>query len=386
MSNGNEQTENQHKQRPRGTGSIYRQKDSVSWWIQYFLNGKRHRESANTTKKWKAEKFLQKRLAEVSTGNFIGPTIERVRVSELADDLLRDYRINGRKSLEWAERRWNLHLQPFFGELRAAQVCSDLIERYVDERQQAKAKNATINRELAFLKRAFKLGFRASPPKVYRVPSFPALEERNVRKGFLRDDAYTGLATECAREGLWLRALLAVAYNFGWRKTELLGLRVRQIDLASRTIRLEVGETKNDDGRTIKMTDEVFTLLGACVSEKQPDDYVFTRADGKPVRDFRKAWRNACKRAGVPELLLHDLRRTGVRNLRRLGVAESVAMKISGHKTASIFRRYDITDEADLADAARRLDEKRQAQADISHSSAIVGPSNPPIVEGVNVN
>ena len=130
------------------------------------------------------------------------------------------------------------------------------------------------------------------------------------------------------------------------------------------------------------------TLLGACVSGKQPDDYVFTHADGKPVRDFREAWRNACNPAGVPELLLHNLRRSAVRNLRRLGVAESVAMKISGHKTASIFRRYDITDEPDLADAARRLDEKRnaQAQADISHSSAIVGPCTPLIVEDAKVN
>jgi integrase len=89
---------------------------------------------------------------------------------------------------------------------------------------------------------------------------------------------------------------------------------------------------------------------------------VFTRENGKPVRDFRGAWENACREAGVPGLLFHDLRRTGARNLRRLGVSEGTAMRIGGWKTASVFRRYDIVDESDLADAARRLDEKNSAR------------------------
>ena len=110
------------------------------------------------------------------------------------------------------------------------------------------------------------------------------------------------------------------------------------------------------------MTDEIFTLLSACVHGKGSDDHVFTRDDGKPVLNFRKVWRKVCIAAGVGDLLLHDLRRTGARNLRRLGVGETVAMKIGGWKTASVFRRYDIVSEADLADAARRLDEKRLAQ------------------------
>jgi integrase len=152
-------------------------------------------------------------------------------------------------------------------------------------------------------------------------------------------------------------------------------LRFRQIDLMSGTIWLEVGSTKNKGGRTVKMTQEVLTLLSACVAGKQRDDFVFTRANGATVKNFRKCWRTVCKRAGVRELIFYDLRRTGVRNLRRLGVAESVAMKISGHKTASVFRRYDITDEADLAEAAARLDEKRNAQTDeFGQSSGIVAP------------
>jgi integrase len=84
------------------------------------------------------------------------------------------------------------------------------------------------------------------------------LKESNVRKGFLEDADYNKLAAECAKEGLWLRAMLAVYYSFGWRKSEVLGLHVNQVDLASRTIRLEVGETKNSQGRTVRMTDEIF--------------------------------------------------------------------------------------------------------------------------------
>ena len=191
------------------------------------------------------------------------------------------------------------------------------------------------------------------------------------RTGFLEDAAHVRLARECSKEGLWLRALLTVAYSFGFRSGELLSMRVRQVDLLSRTIRLEVGSTKNDEGRITPMTDEVFKLLTACVVGKQPDDFVFTREDGRRVQSFRKRWKKVCLQAGVPDLIFHDLRRSGVRNLRRLGVQESVVMKISGHKTRSVFERYNIIDEADLTEAARKLNEKQNA---LGQSSGIVAP------------
>jgi integrase len=344
--------------RPKGTGCIYERAGSSVLWLKYSRNGKAIYESSHTTNRRKAGKLLRQRLGEIGAGTFLGPQLERIMVEELAEDFLSEYRANGRRSIGNAEARWLLHLKPFFGVYRATQVTTPLLNRYIESRQQQGAKNATCNRELAALKRMFNLGRRNE--KVRNVPVFPRLREDNVRKGFLKDEDYDKLAAECTKVGLWLRALLAVAYNFGWRKSELLNLRVSQIELATRTIRLEVGETKNDAGRTVKMTTEVFTLLSACVSGKKPDDYVFTREDGKPVRDFRKTWRKVSNAVGVAGLLLHHLRRSGVRNLRRLGVAESVAMKISGHKTASVFRRYDITDEADLADAAARLDAKRE--------------------------
>ncbi len=110
------------------------------------------------------------------------------------------------------------------------------------------------------------------------------------------------------------------------------------------------------------MPNDVHQILSACAEGKSEQDFVFTRDDGQRVRDFRTAWENACARAGCPNLLFHDLRRTAARNLRRLGVSEGVIMTIGGWRTRDVFARYDIIDEADLADAAQRLDGKRERE------------------------
>jgi hypothetical protein len=287
------------------------------------------------------------------------------------------------------------------------------VQRYCAKREEEGASGGSINREMAFLKRAFHLAMRRTPPKVGSCPVIPMYKESAPRTGFLEDAQYTPLARECSKVGLWLRALLTTAYSFAFRKGELLSLRVKQIDLANGTIRLEAGTTKNGEGRVVKMTREVATLLTACVIGKKPDDFVFTRENGAPVKGFRKVWETVCCSSGVgkrvcrpcydeakreakesgeqivipppvnakglcPEcgrtckkgsqlkyvgLIVHDLRRSGARNLRRLAVTESVAMRIGGWKTRSVFDRYNIIDEADLADAASRLDKKQNAAA-----------------------
>jgi len=351
----------QPSKRPRGSGWIFKN-GSDTLWIGFSDRGIVHRENTHSTDRKTAENLLALRLAELKTDTYVPRT--NIRVDELVADLLAEYREKQQKSIGHVKRRWKLHLCPFFTRRRASDVSTEMIRRYIAKRTEASASPATINRELAILKRAFNLALESTPAKVKLVPYIPMFTERNVRKGFLQDAQYSALANEAAKEGLWLRALLAVAYNFGWRKSELLNLRVSQVDLLSRTIRLEVGETKNDAGRLVKMPDEIFTLLSALVTGKKGDDYVFTRDNGKRVKCFDKVWDSICKRAGVPDLLFHDLRRTGARNLRRLGIAESVAMKVTGHKTPSIFKRYDITDESDMIEVAARLDEKRQLAAE----------------------
>jgi integrase len=345
--------------RPRGTGSIFRMNNSNMLWVKYYRNGKPIRESAHTSKPKEAEKFLHRRLGEISTGSFVGLRIEKIRVAELADDLIREYRINGRKSIDDLQARWDLHLKPFFGLHRAVEVSSQLVASYIDARQQESAENATVNRELAALKRLFRLAQQSTPPKVRTVPYIAMLKENNTRTGFLESKQHDSLAAATGKIGLWLRAMFEVGYTYGWRHEELLALRVRQVNVSAGTIRLEPGTTKNDQGREVSMTLPVKALLTQCVHGKSPEDHVFTREDGKPVRDFRGSWVNACNAAKMPGLLFHDLRRTAARNLRRAGVAEGVIMKIGGWKTRSVFERYAIVSQTDIIAAMTSLEAKQ---------------------------
>jgi integrase len=383
--------------RTRGSGSIFPRGDAGTLWIKYHRNGRPYRESAHTTVRKDAERLLRRRLGEIATSTFAGPRVERVLIDELAEDFLREYRINGRKSLKDAEARWIHHLKPFFGDMRAANVTSDLVARYIDKRQQDGARNGTINRELSALKRMFKLALTASPPKAQRVPHFAKLIERNVRTGFVEDAQYTALAEQCGRRGLWLRGMFELGYTYGWRQGELLGMRIGQIDLANRSIRLEPGTTKNDEGREVVMTPKVYELVAALATGKQAVDHLFTRDNGKPVGDMRMAWWTACVAAGVGHfvcpncekalavstckrckldcrykgLIFHDLRRTAARNLRRAGVAEGVIMRIGGWKTRSVFERYAIVSQSDITDAMLKL-EKSQHSA-FGHSLGTSG-------------
>lgn len=156
--------------------------------------------------------------------------------------------------------------------------------------------------------------------------------------------------------------------TFGFREGELLNMRVRQLNLMDRTLMLDPGTTKNDEGRSVVLTNETYELLKASAEGKKADDYLFSRGK-KPIRDFRVSWDSLCGKAGVAGLLFHDLRRSAVRNMIRRGVPERVAMMISGHKTRSVLDRYNIVGGSDLADAARRIKRGRQqAQSEFGQS------------------
>src|ERR1019366_8438797 len=167
--------------RPRGTGSLYQQPGPKIWWVQFYQHGQRFRESTGTDNKRKADAYLLEKRAEVSHGTY-APNASRVTVNELVEAKLTCDKNNNLKSLNCSEGRWRLHLQPFFGHLKAANVITPLIGKYIEKRQGEGAENATINRDLQFLRAAFNLARKSCVIRV--VPYFPLLRENNIRKGF----------------------------------------------------------------------------------------------------------------------------------------------------------------------------------------------------------
>jgi len=168
------------------------------------------------------------------------------------------------------------------------------------------------------------------------IPFIPMFREDNTRTGSLADADQAKLARECGVKGLWLHTAFAIGCTFGWRLSEVLGLRVRQVDLADRTVRLEVGSTKNGRGRLVSLTEECFTLLQACCVRKKPDDHVLTRDKGKTARLPRCMARRS-RASGTREVRLPKVRtRTGDEGtmqvwkppsmeIRRIAVSRSAA-------------------------------------------------------------
>jgi integrase len=218
------------------------------------------------------------------------------------------------------------------------------------------AANATINRELSALKRMFNIGAQQFPPKVDRLPYIPMLKENNKRKGFFEHGEFLAL-----RDALpsYLKGFVSFAYKVSWRVSEIAGLTWKQVDRIRGIVRLEVGETKNDEARTVYLDDELKAVFNqqweSRKKVKKLISYVFPNTDGTDkIKDFRGAWEKACQDAGIGKKIFHDFRRTAVRNMVCAGIPERIAMMISGHKTRSVFDRYNIVNDADLQLASQK--------------------------------
>jgi len=283
----------------------------------------------------------------------------------------------GKKTLKKAERNVTLHLLPVFEGMKVPSITTTLIKRYIEDRQLEGAKNGTINRELASLKRMFNLAARSTPPKVAQVPYIPMLSEDNVRQGFFEHDEFLAL-----RDALpdHLKGLISFGYKSGWRISEVTSLTWAQVDLNEGIVRLEVGSTKNKEARNFYLDDELNEVFKVqFINQKLGCPYVFHR-DGFKIKEFRGSWQKACKEAKIGKRLFHDFRRTAARNRARAGIPERVAMMISGHKTRSVFDRYNIVSPDDLKQASTKMETYLRAQ--MGTITGTVGKLD--IIKGIN--
>jgi integrase len=378
--------------RRRGSGSIFRQPGTDNWTIQYYARGgKRIREATGSDDRKAAQQRLTQRLGQIDKGEYIERPKKPATVFELFEGLRRHYRVNKRRSLNSLQFRWK-HLK-VFADFLAIHVTEDRLKVYVDERLKEGASNASVNRELSALKTAFHIG------RVPRMPEFPHLTEDNVRTGFIKQHEFARLVQHADQP--WLRLYLELDFTYGWRKGELLGLKIEQVDLLTKTMHLDPIQTKNARPREVAMTATVYELIKQAVVGKNPGDRLLTRGQ-KPVKDFRESWQKLCARAGLGKFdcrkcgkigdgnkcsqcgghtfkytgrTPHDFRRSAAKWLREAGVAESTIMAVAGWSTAETFRRYAIVDSSDIRGAVVKLE---RARAENSHSFGHNRPSEQP--------
>ena len=377
----------QPKYRDLKTGELHTVKTySIKYWCRGTCpKGEEcvgyHRESTGSANRKDAEKLLRHRLGQVGTGKLNTPDIEKTTFAKLAEMFLTDSKANRRKARDRMEIAIN-HLRAFFGaNCRVAPVITtDRIKGYIAHRQEAGIKNATIKLELAALSKMFTLGLQDR--QVALVPHIPALGVSKPRQGFFERPEFEAVLAHLHED---LKPVMTFAYLTGWRaRSEVLPLQWRQLDFRAGEVRLEPGTTKNDEGRTFPF--DVYPELGdllrrqrervSAIEKKtgQVIPHVFTWSDGRPIGFYLRRWRSACKQAGLPGRFVHDFRRTAVRNLERAGVPRSVAMKLTGHKTEAVYRRYAIVSPADLRAGVEKL-----AQLHASEPTGAAAPRVVPI-------
>jgi integrase len=348
-----------------GDGTLYQL--GRTWWLKYRAGGRWHYESSGSPDKVVAQTLLDTRRGQRASGAPVQPRLDRVTYADAAAALRTHYDVTGSRDLTEAELRL-AHLDRFFAGYRLVGITSASCEQYAAKRQGEGAANGSINRELAVLGRMLRLAFEHGT--LTRVPKIRKLTEASPRAGFVEDAQFQAIRRRLPED---LQAAVTTAFTYGWRRDEILTLQRHQLDLEAGTLRLDVGTTKNDDGREVDLTDELRGMLtaqvgrvealGRALEPPQIIPYLFPHLRGaktlrpggqrrapvlgEPMRDFRRAWASACKAAGVPGLLKHDLRRSAVRRLVNGGLPERVAMSLTGHKTRAVFDRYHTVSRAD---------------------------------------
>ncbi len=346
------------KKRTYGTGNVTRGQRAGTWELRYTPRGaKRQSKTVEAPNRKKAEDILAEWRKQLDRQERPGV---KVPMSLLFENHLKDMRRQGRDAYNiYTERnRINKNLIPVFGLREASSLKRTDINNYIDARSETGAAVATINRELSALRRALNLGMEDG--LLIDAPAPIKLrKERNVRKGFIERDVYL-TTLRCLPPHQQM--LFCFGYYLGVRRGELLELRWDWLLPYWREtepiIKIPGEVTKSGEPHTIPIyhPDMRAFVEMALANRKSECPYLF-QYQGHRLKNPRTGWEKARAAAGVPKLLFHDTRRTAVRLMEQAGISRAEAMQITGHKTESVYKRYDIGSERGATETGKRLRE-----------------------------
>ena len=368
---------NNRNRRARGTGSVYRRSRSRYWYIRYRdASGRRLTESSRSETRADAERILRERLQLIDSGESMSP--QKVMFEDMLQLMLDDREVRGCRSKPLTKR-----LTEAFRGKRATAINGSLILAFETKRlKKDGAARATVNQELATLRRMFNLAVEHGILRPTDMPRIRTPNPRNARQGFFEE---ADLKMMLEHLPTYLRPVILLGYYTGWRvRSEVLPMKWSQVDFDAGIVRLEPNTTKNDEGREFPFSSFPH-LRGLLESQRERTraleketgriiPWVFHRS-GRRIKSYRSQWDMAREAASTEERdgvkvvtrphlkdrLVHDLRRTAVRNLERAGVPRSVAMKLTGHKTEAVYRRYAIVAKSDLEEGVAKLAKLHQA-------------------------
>ena len=311
------------------------------------------------------------RAVAVLRSGFLGmrPTVDVKAVTY--DDIATSY-ANEQADKGAAPRCEKMHLDEFFKGKRVLDITSDTLRRYTSHRKKAGVAGPTIRRELGTLRAMFNQARKESKLRLADIPYFPMPEDSKPRKGFVTPDVFATLLAALPEN---LRPLVQFIYCTGMRRGAALRITWDMLNEDCTEFNIPGDILKNDEALALPLAGADLGKLAAMLKKR-------FRVQGQPVFDstnLRKEWAEACAKLGLGKmqkkkteagwsyasyrgLMLHDLRRSAVRNLVRAGVPESVAMKISGHKTRHVFERYNIVDTRDVREALIKQGEYSKEQ------------------------
>lgn len=326
----------------RGDGSLF--KIGPVWYVNATINGVRIRKTTGTRDRKEAKAFLDRLMTKP------GPTIANRTMREAFDELQEDFELREIKSLSRALSRLK-HIRSVIGHKLLSKLDDgDLID-FVRRRRLDGYANESIRHDLQFIGQALKIAVKRK--WLAECPTIPAIAPGRPRTGFVTQEKFDEIMTYLPAD---VRDFAAFGFVTGWRKGEIQALTWAMVHDTF----IHIPDSKSGDGRVVPIAGPIREIIDRRRAAAE-GDYVFHR-DGNQTKDFKKAWRTAVKKAGIPTLIFHDLRRSAARDMRRANVPDSVAMKITGHKTRAMYDRYDIVNEADMADAIVRTAALRSVQ------------------------